>query len=41
MHLSALKQTTGEAIYVDDMPSFNGELYAAPIISTIAHGLIL
>ncbi|TPX33019.1 hypothetical protein SmJEL517_g04005 [Synchytrium microbalum] len=40
MHLSALKQTTGEAIYVDDMPTFTGELYAAPVISTIAHGYI-
>ncbi|KAK9703016.1 hypothetical protein K7432_010946 [Basidiobolus ranarum] len=28
-HLSALKQVTGEAIYVDDMPSYSGELYGA------------
>ncbi|TPX43151.1 xanthine dehydrogenase [Synchytrium endobioticum] len=41
MHLSALKQTTGEAVYIDDMPSFGGELHAAPVISTIAHGHIL
>lgn len=26
MHLSALKQATGEARYIDDMPLFNGKI---------------
>ena len=34
MHLSALQQAAGEATYVDDMPSYNDELYAAIIDST-------
>ena len=33
MHLSALQQATGEAIYVDDMPSYKDELYAAIVDS--------
>ncbi|XP_013177887.1 PREDICTED: xanthine dehydrogenase [Papilio xuthus] len=36
-HMSALKQVTGEAIYCDDMPSVEGELYLAFILSTKAH----
>ena len=40
-HLSALKQTTGEAIYVDDIPLFENELYAAVIYSSQPHARIL
>jgi xanthine dehydrogenase/oxidase len=36
-HLSALKQSTGEAEYLDDMPSQNRELYGAFVLSTRAH----
>ncbi|XP_068632356.1 xanthine dehydrogenase isoform X2 [Battus philenor] len=36
-HMSALKQVTGEAIYCDDMPSVEGELYLAFVLSTKAH----
>ncbi|XP_052058893.1 xanthine dehydrogenase/oxidase-like isoform X1 [Mytilus californianus] len=41
VHLSAMKQATGEAIYVDDMPSFEGELYLALVTSTQAHAKLL
>lgn len=40
VHLSGLKHATGEAIFVDDLPPLRGELYGAPVLSTIAHGLI-
>ncbi|CAG2255817.1 XDH [Mytilus edulis] len=40
-HLSAMKQATGEAIYVDDMPSIEGELYLALVTSTQAHAKLL
>ncbi|ORX63815.1 putative xanthine dehydrogenase HxA [Basidiobolus meristosporus CBS 931.73] len=40
-HLSALKQVTGEAIYVDDMPSYSGELYGALVTSKKARAKIL
>lgn len=40
MHLSGLKHATGEAIFVDDLPLLRGEVYGAPVLSTIAHGLI-
>ncbi|XP_045534492.1 xanthine dehydrogenase [Papilio machaon] len=36
-HMSALKQVTGEAVYCDDMPSVEGELYLAFVLSTKAH----
>lgn len=39
-HMSALKQVTGEAIYCDDMPSVEGELYLAFVLSTKAHAKI-
>ena len=39
-HLSALKQVTGVAKYVDDIPKQNGELYGALVMSTKAHALI-
>ncbi|KAI5635560.1 molybdopterin-binding domain of aldehyde dehydrogenase domain-containing protein [Phthorimaea operculella] len=40
-HRSAFKQTTGEAIYCDDMPSVEGELYLAFVLSTKAHAKLL
>ena len=41
MHLSALQQATGEAIYVDDMPSYKDELYAAIVDSEKPHAEIV
>ncbi|XP_078138559.1 LOW QUALITY PROTEIN: xanthine dehydrogenase/oxidase, partial [Centroberyx gerrardi] len=41
MHLSALKQATGEAVYCDDMPLFENELHLALITSSKAHAHIL
>ena len=41
MHLSALKQATGEAIYCDDVPLYENELYLALITSSKAHARIL
>uniref|UniRef100_A0A673NEB9 Xanthine dehydrogenase/oxidase n=1 Tax=Sinocyclocheilus rhinocerous TaxID=307959 RepID=A0A673NEB9_9TELE len=40
MHLSALKQATGEAIYCDDIPCYENELHLALVTSTKAHALI-
>lgn len=40
-HMSALKQVTGEAIYCDDMPTAEGELYLAFVLSTKAHAELL
>lgn len=40
-HLSAMKQATGEAIYVDDMPSYEGELYLCLVTSQKAHAKLL
>ncbi len=37
-HESAAAQVAGAATYVDDMPEVRGTLYAAPILSTVAHG---
>ena len=37
MHLSALKQATGEAIYIDDLPYMEREMYASLILSERAH----
>ncbi|ROZ76133.1 xanthine dehydrogenase molybdopterin binding subunit [Ramlibacter sp. WS9] len=37
-HESARAQVAGSATYVDDIPEIKGTLYAAPILSTIAHG---
>jgi xanthine dehydrogenase/oxidase len=36
-HLSALKQSTGEAEYLDDMPRQDRELYGAFVLSSRAH----
>lgn len=41
VHLSAFKQTTGEAIYCDDMPKWENELYLSLVLSTKAHAKIL
>ncbi|TDG48374.1 hypothetical protein AWZ03_005119 [Drosophila navojoa] len=40
VHASALKQATGEAIYTDDIPRMDGELYLALVLSTKAHAKI-
>lgn len=40
-HLSAEKQATGEAVYVDDIPRFSNELYAGIVFSQRAHAKIL
>ncbi|KAJ2855782.1 hypothetical protein J3B02_001980, partial [Coemansia erecta] len=40
-HLSALRQTTGEARYIDDMPTVTGELYMALVLSPHAHARIV
>ncbi|KAH8732672.1 Molybdopterin-binding domain of aldehyde dehydrogenase-domain-containing protein [Phaeosphaeriaceae sp. PMI808] len=41
VHLSALKQCTGEAIYVDDMPRLDRELFGGLVMSTKAHANII
>jgi len=40
-HESARAQVAGSATYVDDMREARGTLYAAPILSTVAHGRLL
>ena len=37
-HESAVAQMAGAATYIDDIPEVKGTLYAAPILSTVAHG---
>ena len=37
-HESAVAQVTGNATYVDDIPTLQGTLHAAPILSPVAHG---
>nr|XP_023012755.1 xanthine dehydrogenase-like [Leptinotarsa decemlineata] len=41
VHMSAYKQATGEAVYCDDIPHQEGELYCAFVLSTKAHANIL
>lgn len=41
VHASAFKQATGEAVYIDDMPRFNNELYMAYVLSTKAHARLV
>ncbi|KAK5847441.1 hypothetical protein PBY51_016565 [Eleginops maclovinus] len=41
MHLSALQQATGEAVYCDDVPLYENELYLALVTSSKAHANIL
>ncbi len=40
-HESARAQVAGAATYVDDIPEVKGTLYAAPILSSVAHGRLL
>ncbi|CAH2108386.1 unnamed protein product [Euphydryas editha] len=40
-HVSALKQVTGEAIYCDDIPVAEGELYLAFVLSSKAHAKLV
>jgi xanthine dehydrogenase/oxidase len=40
-HVSGMKQASGQAIYVDDMPKFENELYLALVLSSRAHAKIL
>ena len=40
-HESARAQVAGTATYVDDIPGIRGTLFAAPILSTVAHGRLL
>lgn len=40
-HESARAQVAGAATYVDDIREARGTLYAAPILSTVAHGRLL
>ncbi|ESZ95547.1 xanthine dehydrogenase [Sclerotinia borealis F-4128] len=40
-HLSALKQTTGEAEYIDDMPRQHRELFGAMVLSSHAHAKLV
>ncbi|XP_046575196.1 xanthine dehydrogenase/oxidase-like [Haliotis rubra] len=39
-HSSALQMTCGEAVYLDDMPRSEGELYAGLVLSTRPHARI-
>lgn len=41
VHTSAFNQTTGEAVYVDDIPHLENELHAALVLSSRAHAKIL
>lgn len=40
-HVSAMKQCTGEAQYIDDMPVQQNELYGCMVLSTKAHAKII
>lgn len=39
-HLAALKQTTGEALYTDDIPPLRNEVYGCWVLSSRAHAKI-
>jgi xanthine dehydrogenase/oxidase len=41
VHSSGFKQATGEAVYTDDIPKQENELYLALVLSTKAHAKIL
>ncbi|XP_037955545.1 xanthine dehydrogenase-like [Teleopsis dalmanni] len=41
VHAAAMKQATGEAMYCDDIPRMENELYLALVLSTKAHAKIL
>jgi xanthine dehydrogenase large subunit len=40
VHESAIAHVQGAATYVDDLPVLRGTLYAAPVLSPIAHGML-
>ena len=40
-HESAAAQIAGAASYIDDLPEVRGTLYAAPVLSKVAHGKLL
>ncbi|MBY0408789.1 MAG: xanthine dehydrogenase molybdopterin binding subunit [Burkholderiaceae bacterium] len=40
IHESARAQVAGAAHYIDDLPEVKGTLYAAPILSNVAHGTL-
>ncbi|XP_055712737.1 xanthine dehydrogenase [Phlebotomus papatasi] len=40
VHASAFKQATGEAVYCDDMPRYENELYLAFVLSSKSHAKI-
>lgn len=41
VHTSALKQASGEAVYLNDIPKIENELYLALVLSTKAHATII
>ena len=41
IHESAIAQVAGQAVYIDDIAEIQGTLYAAPIMSKVAHGNIV
>lgn len=41
MHLSGIKHATGEAIYCDDLPAVDGELFLTFVTSSRAHAKIV
>ena len=41
VHESARAQVAGAATFVDDIPEIKGTLYAAPVMSTVAHGRLI
>ncbi|KFP44147.1 Aldehyde oxidase, partial [Chlamydotis macqueenii] len=41
MHQSGIKHATGEAVYIDDLPSVDGELFLAVVTSSRAHAKIV
>uniref|UniRef100_A0A8C4VEH4 Aldehyde oxidase 1 n=1 Tax=Falco tinnunculus TaxID=100819 RepID=A0A8C4VEH4_FALTI len=41
MHQSGIKHATGEAVYIDDLPSVDGELSLAVVTSSRAHAKIV
>lgn len=41
IHASAFKQATGEAVYCDDLPKIDGELYLALVFSNMSYAKIV
>lgn len=41
IHLSAIKQATGEAVYCDDIPRYENELYMSFVLSSKAYAKII